>query len=44
MVPQDHDTEKTKPTLNGIVYVVCKILRNIMESAAEAELGALFLN
>ena len=32
------------PTLNGIVYVVCKILRSIMASAAEAELGALFLN
>ena len=32
-----------KPTLNGIVYVVCKTLRNIMASAAEAELGALFL-
>ena len=33
-----------EPTLNGIVYVVCKILRNIMASAAEAELGDLFLN
>ena len=33
-----------EPTLNRIVYVVCKILRNIMVSAAEAKLGALFLN
>ena len=42
--PTPHDPKKFKPTLNGIVYVVCKILRNIMASAAEAELGALFLN
>ena len=36
--------KKFEPTLNGIVYVVCKILRNIMASAEEAGLGALFLN
>ena len=39
-----HDPANFKPTLNGIVYIVCKIIRNIMASAAEAELGALFLN
>ena len=33
-----------EPTLNGIVYVVCKILRNIMASAADAKLGDLLLN
>ena len=33
-----------EPTLNWIVYVVCKILHNIMASAAEAKLGALLLN
>ena len=32
------------PLLNGIIHVVFKILCNIMSSAAEAELGALFLN
>ena len=42
--PTPHDPKKFEPTLNRIVYVVCKILRNIMASAAEAELGALFLN
>ena len=42
--PSPHDTANFEPSLNGIVYVVCKILRNIMASAAEAELGALFLN
>ena len=42
--PRPHDPKKLEPTLNGIVYVVCKILRNIMASVEEAELGALFLN
>ena len=42
--PTPHDPEIFEPTLNGIAYVVCKIIRNIMASAAEAELGALFLN
>ena len=42
--PTPHDPEKFEPTLNGIVYVVCKILRNIMASVAKAESGALFLN
>ena len=42
--PTPHDPAKFEPTINGIVYVVCKIIRNIMASAAEAELGALFLN
>ena len=32
------------PKLNGFIFVLCKILRNIMVSAAEAEYGALFLN
>ena len=34
----------SEPTLNGVVYVLCKIFCNIMASAAEAKLGALFLN
>ena len=42
--PSPHDPANFEPTLNGILYVVCKILRNIMASAAEAELGALLLN
>ena len=42
--PSPNNPVDFEPTLNGIVYVVCKILRNIMASAAEAELGALFLN
>ena len=31
------------PILNGFIFIMCKILRNIMASAAEAEYGALFL-
>ena len=42
--PSPNNPADFEPTLNGIVYVVCKILRNIMVSSAEAELGALFLN
>ena len=38
------DPDNYTPLLNGIIHVVCKIIRNIMSSAAEAELGALFLN
>ena len=42
--PSQNSPANFEPTLNGIVYVVCKILRNIMASSAEAELGDLFLN
>ena len=42
--PSPHDPANFEPTLNGIIYVVCKILHNIMASAAEAELEALLLN
>ena len=42
--PSPNNPANFEPTLNGIVFVVCKILRNIMASSAEAELGALFLN
>ena len=42
--PSPNNPANFEPTLNGIVYVVCKILCNIMASASEAELGDLFLN
>ena len=32
------------PITNGILLVVCKIMRNIMASAAEAEFGTIFVN
>ena len=34
----------TQPPLNGPVHSTCHILRNVMSSAAEAEVGALFYN
>ena len=42
--PSPNNPAHFEPTLNGIVFVVYKILLNIMVSAAEAESGALFLN
>ena len=32
------------PILNGFIFIMCKILRNIMDLAEEAGYGALFLN
>ena len=34
----------SRPTLNGPLHSTCHILRNVMASAAEAEVGALFYN
>ena len=42
--PSPNTPANFEPTLNGIVYVVFKILRNIMASATESELKDLFLN
>eukprot|EP00804_Cyclotella_cryptica_P019753 CCRYP_009658-RA/>CCRYP_009658-RA protein AED:0.44 eAED:0.44 QI:0/0/0/1/0/0/2/0/258 len=36
--------DKTPIELNGAIYVFCGILKFVVASAAEAELGALFLN
>ena len=43
LIPNPQDPDYV-PIMNGILHVVCKILKNIMASAAEAELGALFIN
>ena len=32
------------PILNGFIFIMCRMLRNIMASSVEAEYGALFLN
>ena len=34
----------TTPLLNGPLYAVCAIMKNVMASAAEAKMGALFIN
>jgi len=39
-LPKDGDPIK----LNGVFHMLCSILRFVVESAVEAELGALFLN
>ena len=35
---------QTQPTPNGPIYILCKRMRNVLTSAAEAELAALFHN
>ena len=42
--PESKYYETFVPLVNGIIHVVCKILRNIIASAAEAEVGTLFVN
>ena len=42
--PDPENPEDFVPTTNGILLVVCKIMRNIMVSAAEAEYGTIFVN
>ena len=38
-----NNPEDFVPTTNGILLVVCKIMRNIMASASEAEYGTIFI-
>ena len=42
--PEPNNPEDLVPTTNGILLVVCKIMRNIMASAAEAKYGNIFVN
>ena len=42
--PDPKNPEYFVPTTNGILLVVCKIMRNIMASSAEAEYGTIFIN
>ena len=43
--PSDlENTEDFVPTTNNILLVMCKIMRNIMASAAEAEYATIFIN
>ena len=39
-----HPKPNTKPPLNGAFHIVSNIMRNVMASATEAEVGALFFN
>ena len=42
--PDPDNPEEIVPTTNGILLVVCKIMRNIMASASEAKYGTIFVN
>ena len=42
--PDPENPEDFVPTTNGILLVVCKIMRNIMASAAKVEYGTIFIN
>ena len=42
--PDPENPEDFFPTTNGILIVVCKIMRNIMASAAEAKYNTIFVN
>ena len=43
--PSNNNTPTDKvPTINGPIHIVSSILRNVMASAAEAEVGAAFMN
>ena len=44
VIPDAITFSEYTPNINGFIFIMCKILRNIMASAAEAEHGALFLN
>ena len=42
--PDPKNLEDFVPTTNSILLVVCKIMRNIVASAAKAEYGTIFIN
>ena len=42
--PKATDYNSFVPLMNGIIHAVYKILRNVMPSAAESELGLIFVN
>ena len=37
-----NDIEKRAPKLNGLMHVLCKILKNVVSSAAECEIASAF--
>ena len=42
--PQDPTkTSYSLPPLNGLLHIICKILRNVMSSTTEAKIDAAFL-
>jgi hypothetical protein len=37
-------SDDPSPPLNGAIHIICSIMKNVMASASEAELGGLFFN
>ena len=42
--PPNQDFKTYNPKMNGLIYIICKIKKNVVASAAEAEFGTIFLN
>jgi hypothetical protein len=40
----DSNTKNDKKLTNGAILIISKVLKNVMSSAAEAEIGAVFIN
>jgi hypothetical protein len=38
------DTKTDKKITNGAILIISKVLKHVMSSAAEAEIGAVFIN
>jgi hypothetical protein len=38
------DTKTDKKLTNGAILIISKVLKHVMSSAAEAEIGAVFIN
>jgi hypothetical protein len=38
------NTKTDKKLTNGAIWIISKVLKNLMSSAAEAEIGAVFIN
>jgi hypothetical protein len=39
-----NDTKHNKKLINGAILIISKVLKHVMSSAAEAEIGAVFIN
>ena len=42
--PPNQNFKTYNPKMNGLIYILCKIMKNIVAYAAEAEFGTIFLN
>jgi hypothetical protein len=40
----DISTNTTNKLTNGVILIISKVLKHVMSSAAESEIGAVFIN